>query len=164
MDVITNVSIYAGIAEEACTRMRESLANNRHPKPDGARGFVLTWDPTSSSFKDAMIVVVFSYMFIEAACFVANMRREGRVRAISEDRKDPEIRLRNLGADSVLVDRVKTYREMRRKLVHEKAVELSAIGSEQRIKAQDFAEEAIALMRDVSALLMPYLKAPKTTT
>jgi hypothetical protein len=164
MDILTNVGIYAAIAEESYTRMQESLANNRRPKQGGEGGFVLTWDPTASSFKDAMIAVVFAYMFIEAACFVANLRRGGRAKAKSEDGENPEIRVKNLGGDSALVDRVRTYREMRRKLVHEKAAELSAIGSLQRIRAQDLAEEAIAVMRDVSALLMPYLKLPMTTT
>lgn len=154
MDIISNVGIYAAIAEEAFARMQEATATNRRPKPDGSPGFVITFDPCSPSFKDAMVATVFAYMFLEGACWIANLRREGAAKAKREDSKsDLEIRLRNLGADDALVGRAKKLREDRRQLVHEKAIELSAIGSGPWIKAQDLATEAIGVMRDVIALL-----------
>ena len=58
--IYTNVSTYRAIAIEAFEAMRELVGSGRRPKEDGAPGWILQFDPNQKSFKQAMVVIVFT--------------------------------------------------------------------------------------------------------
>ncbi len=64
--IFTNVSIYKAIAEEAHDEMTRLLESSRRPKPDGSKGWIITYDPKHNSFKKATISIVFTGMWFEA--------------------------------------------------------------------------------------------------
>ena len=53
--------------------------------------------------------------------------------------------------DQALLDRIKDFRNSRKSLVHEKAAPFAEIGNEPIHYAQQEAESAIHLMRDIQA-------------
>lgn len=64
--VITNVFIYKAIAIGAHLEMHELINAGRRPKVDGSPGWIITYDPEHRSFKQAMISIVFTGMWLEA--------------------------------------------------------------------------------------------------
>ena len=64
--VVTNVSTYRAIATEAFEAMRGLVESGRWPKEDGSPGWILKFDPDQKSFKQAMIAIVFTGMWLEA--------------------------------------------------------------------------------------------------
>ena len=60
--VFSNVSIYKEIVEEAYSKMCFLSDEGKTPKDDGSGGYIIKYDPTHSSFKQSMVVVVFTGM------------------------------------------------------------------------------------------------------
>lgn len=147
--VVTNVSIYKAIAEEAYAQVAEAAKKDRTPKPDGS-GYILRYDPEYRSFKNSMIAVVFTGMWLEALTHLLIVRDHGEDKYREYDRKSYEDKLRLLGIkDEALLSQVAQFRTTRKELVHEKAYFDSGT-----IKtAQKEAEVAHGILRKVEAVL-----------
>ena len=120
--VITNISIYKAIAEEAHQKMRELIDGGRRPKPDGSAGWVITYDPSQNSFKQSMIAIVFTGMWLEAFLHLQIVQKYGEQKFKEYDFKSYEEKLQLLGcSDQQIIDRATRFRKTRKALVHEKA-------------------------------------------
>ena len=120
--VITNISIYKIIAEEAHQKMRELIDAGRRQKTDGSQGWVITYDPTQGSFKQAMISIVFTGMWLEAMLHLLIIQEYGEQKFKEYDFKPYEEKLKLLGcSDQQIIDRATRFRKVRKELVHEKA-------------------------------------------
>jgi hypothetical protein len=119
--VVTNLATYKAIAEEAYTQMVKANESSRTPRSDGA-GWIIRYDPEQASFKSAMIVVVFTGMWLEALMHMLIMREHGEAKYHEYDRKSYEQKLQVLGVmDKTLLSKVERFRLTRKELVHEKA-------------------------------------------
>ena len=120
--VITNVEVYRAIADEAYQEMAQLLKAGRRPKEDGSPGWIITFDPNQTSFKRAMISIVFTGMWLDALMHLLIVRDHGEDKFKVYDRKWYEEKLTLLGCqEQGLLRRVKKFRESRKSLVHEKA-------------------------------------------
>ena len=150
MEILSNVDVFWSIAEEAHAAMRADLAESMTPKPNGEPGHIIRWDPDRRSFKNAMITIAFAGMYLDAALYIFLQRRLGRADALKIDRLPHEERLQRLGVtDPAIHSRVREFREARKDLVHEKAVQMGELGGHSMHTAQDSADMAMALIRDV---------------
>ena len=154
MGITSNIDVYWSIADEAHRAIHTDLEASRSPRPDGEPGYVIRWDPDRRSFKNAMIAIVFAGMFLDALLYIALQRRFGRAEALKVDRLPHEERLKILGiTDSVVLGRVQEFREARKDLVHEKAVEIADIGGQVMRTAQNSADSAMEVIREIRGLL-----------
>ncbi|MDG4576323.1 MAG: hypothetical protein P9C36_08430 [Defluviicoccus sp.] len=120
--MLTNIAVYKQIADEAHKKMLEAQEAGCRPKPDGSAGSVLAYDPNRTSFKHAIISVVFTGMWLEALMHQLIVKRYGKERYKDYDPKSYEEKLTLLGCcDELLLGRVKKFRNARKMLVHEKA-------------------------------------------
>jgi len=120
--VITNISIYKAIAEEAYQNMVELMDAGRRLKPDGSTGWIITFDPKQTSFKQSMISIVFTGIWLEALMHLLIVRKFGKSKFKEYDFKSYEDKLQLLGcSDQELLERVSRFRKTRKSLVHEKA-------------------------------------------
>lgn len=120
--VITNISVYKAIAKDAHQKMLKSIESGRRPKPDGSPGWVISLDPSQSSFKQAMIVIVFTGMWLEALMHLLIVRDHGKKIFEEYDFKSYEEKLRLIGVlDETILSRTTRFRKTRKALVHEKA-------------------------------------------
>src|SRR5205085_495862 len=76
--VITNLSVYLAIAEEAAAESTRLLEAHRRPKPDGQPGYILSLDPERKSFKQSLIAIAFAGMYLEALLSLAGRSRWGK--------------------------------------------------------------------------------------
>jgi|GEM_PF-2020663 len=119
---MTNISTYKAIALEAHKSMCEYLEEGRWPKEDGGPGWIKTFDPDQKCFKQAMITIVFTGMWLEALLHLLIVRNHGLEKFAEYDFKSYEEKLRLLGcSEQGLLDVVKRFRKSRKELVHEKA-------------------------------------------
>lgn len=154
MEIITNIDVYWSIAEEAHAAMQADLTELMTPKPNDEPGYIIRWDPGRRSFKNAMVAIVFAGMYLDALLYITLQRRLGRPDALKVDRSSHEERLERLGVtDPAILDRVREFREARKDLVHEKAVQLADLGGQAMHTAQDAADSAMSLMWDIRVLL-----------
>jgi hypothetical protein len=101
-----------------------------------------------------MITIAFAGMYLEALLYIALQKRLGRRDALRIDRSPYEERLKTLGiTDADLHNRIKAFREARRDLVHEKAIEIADAGDQAMHVAQDTADSAMSLLQDIRGLL-----------
>jgi hypothetical protein len=123
--VITNFKIYKAIADEAYKKMVELMEDGRRPKPDGSDGWILTYDPNHTSFKQAMISIVFTGMWLDASMHLLLVKKYGKKEVIEKkhDFKKYEEKLKLLGCtDAKLIADAERFREkIRNTLVHEEA-------------------------------------------
>jgi hypothetical protein len=142
--VITNISVYKAIAEEAHHKMRELIDAGRRPKPDGSAGWVITYDPSQNSFKQSMIVIVFTGIWLEAMLHLLILQKHGEKKFKEYDRKKTyEEKLQLLGClDQQVINRVARFRKTRKALVHEKA----HFNNGEIRRAQDEAENAFEIL------------------
>lgn len=118
----TNVEIYKTIADEAYRKMVQSIETGRRPKPDGSAGWIITYDPEHTSFKQAMISLVFTGIWLEAMLHLLIIRAYGKEKFKEYDFKSYEEKLKLVGCtDEGLMNSVSRFREARKALVHEKA-------------------------------------------
>jgi hypothetical protein len=119
--VITNISIYKAIAEDAFENTIEAEKQQRTPKADGT-GWIIKYDPNHVSFKNSIISVVFTGMWLEALTHLLIVQKFGEKKFREYDFKSNEEKLKLLGiSDGGLLEKVKRFRETRKELVHEKA-------------------------------------------
>lgn len=120
--IATNVEIYLQIAEEAFESMEKAFEGGRRKRADG-EGWIITLDPTHRSFKSAIIYITFSGMWLEAKLHLTVSQRYGKTAAKKVDRRDYESKLELLGLlDADLRSKLKDFRDLRRELMHEKAL------------------------------------------
>ncbi|MDQ5985882.1 MAG: hypothetical protein CSYNP_01599 [Syntrophus sp. SKADARSKE-3] len=118
----TNVDIYWGIADEAYNKMRQAIEAGRRPKSDGSPGWIITYDPEQTSFKQAMISVVFTAMWFEATMHLHIVKAYGKSKFKTYDHKPYEDKLKLLGCTDVeLLKLAARFQKARKLLVHEKA-------------------------------------------
>jgi hypothetical protein len=170
--LITNVSLFRIMAEEAATKSLESLNAHRTPKPNGEPGFILRGD-NRVSFKQALIAIAFSGIYLEALLAIATReaRRTGR-RHVSKAKEKPRYdgKLKALGVkDHGLLKAAHHFNDVRDDLIHEKPVELStlpgAVNVLPHVKsfvAQNEAQKAISLINQVTLALRPVHGEGKT--
>lgn len=118
----TNVGIFKAIAEEAYEEMNLGIEAGRRPAPDG-RGWIKSYDPTQATFKQAMVSIVFTGLWLEAMLHLWIVREFDERTFEQYDRtKTYEEKLKLLGfEDEDVFQRVARFRKTRRELVHEKA-------------------------------------------
>ena len=105
--IISNISIYRAIATEAHQIMQAAGPG---------------YDPDRVSFKQAMIVIVFTGMWLEALLHLLIVRKYGKEKYKLYDRKSYEEKLLLLGNyENNILDSVSRFRKARKELVHEKA-------------------------------------------
>lgn len=120
--VITNISVYKAIADEAHQKMHELMDAGRRPKPDGSDCWIITFDPSQNSFKQSMIAIVFTGMWFEALMHLLIVRAYGEQKFKEYDFKSYEEKLRLVGcSEQEVIDRMTRFRMTRKALVHEKA-------------------------------------------
>jgi len=147
--VITNISTYKAIAEDAYESIIEADNRQRTPKPDGS-GWIIQYDPNHLSFKNSMIAVVFTGMWLEALTHLQIIKKFGEDKFREYDFKSYEEKLNLLGvSDSDLLAKVKRFRETRKELVHEK----SNLDDGTIKTAQEEARLAHEIMVDITAKL-----------
>jgi hypothetical protein len=144
----TNVSIYRAIAVEAHEKMHESLVAGRRPRADG--GWIMTYDPTHTSFKHACIAIAFTGMWLEAAIHLAIVREHGVGKARRHDGQSYEDKLQFLRVtDRGVIGRARRLRLARNELAHEKA----HLNNRQVRIAQREADSAHELLVDLRDLV-----------
>jgi len=118
----SNVSMYKEIVEEAFSSMRSLIEEGRSPKNDGSGGYVIKYDPSHKSFKQSMIVVVFTGMWLEAKLHQDIISKFDEATFKKYDFKSYRDKLVLLGiTDSEYLGKVDSFKGTRKELVHEKA-------------------------------------------
>lgn len=141
--VITNISIYKSIAEEAYQNMVELMDSGRRPKLDGSAGWIITFDSKQTCFKQSIISIVFTGIWLEALMHLHIVRKYGKIKFKEYDFKSYEEKLQLLGcSEKELLERVSRFRKTRKSLVHEKA----HFDDGEIKRAQDEAENAHAML------------------
>ncbi|MCR4291092.1 MAG: hypothetical protein NUV86_12625 [Candidatus Scalindua sp.] len=145
--VISNISVYKAISEEAYLEMVELQENGRSPKPDGGEGWVVKHDPQQSSFKQAMISIVFTGMWLEAFFHHEIIKQKSKKQFKKHSKKSYKEKLELIGInESDILDRVDSFQKTRNELVHEKAFS----GKNEIKLAQDEAKHAYEIIEYVS--------------
>ncbi len=118
----SNISVYKSIAEDSFLKMKEYTDSNRSPKSDGSEGWVIKYDPRQNSFKQAMISLVFTGMWLESLLHQKIIQMFGEEKFKEYDFKPYEEKLKLLGInDSSVIECAERFRKCRKELVHEKA-------------------------------------------
>lgn len=149
--VLTNRRVYLSIAREAFRKSQDAFKENHKPNSSGT-GFINTYDPQQTSFKQALIAEAFAAMYLEALLWSAGCARFGEGRYTKIDGKPYEKRLVHFGiTEPAILEAAKRFRECRNELVHEKA------GPNDKTirEAQDESAHAIAFIEQVAKLLGP---------
>lgn len=145
--VISNISVYKAISEEAYLRMRELIDTGRSRKPDGSEGWVIKYDPEQKSFKQSMISIVFMGIWLEALLHLKIVSKFNVKKFKDYDHKTYEEKLKLLGFDDVdQLKMVEKFRKCRKALVHEKA----HLDVDEMKVAQEEAENASNLLEAIS--------------
>ena len=154
MAYLSNVDVFLAIAEESHSAMTASLESGRRPKPDGS-GYIVTYDQTYTSFKQACATVAFAAMYFEALMYLLALQHRGKDAALKLDRLLYEKRLEAIGvADPTLLAMAKEFREARKELVHEKAIELGQPIDPPPRYAQAMADQAMKFLKALRAELV----------
>jgi len=152
----TNVSIYQAIAEEAYAEMVQFDNENKRPKEDESDGWIITCDSNNTSLKKAMIVIIFTGMWLDALLHIQIMERCGEGTFKRLGRRKYEDKLKFLGVtDIALLTNVKKFRATRNELVHEKAFLDNA-----QIK---IAQKEARLANEIMSQLQPFFCRNKAT-
>jgi hypothetical protein len=127
--------------------MRELDEAGRSPKPDGSKGWIKKYDPEQKSFKQAMISIVFTGMWLEALMHLKIIQKFNEKKFKKYDFKSYKEKLNLLGCDDEnILKRVEIFRKCRKELVHEKAY----FDTGEIKRAQGEAENARQLLLSVS--------------
>ena len=103
--ILTNVGVYRSIADAAYRKVSEDMGENVRPRPDGDPGVIKAFDPEQLSFKQAMISVVFTCIWLEATLHLLIVGKHGRKCFREVDKVPYETKLHLLGcrnAESVV--------------------------------------------------------------
>ena len=133
--------------------MAESLERNVRPNPDGRGNSIKRFDSDRTSFKQAMVSIVFTCIWLEATLHLLIVGRFGKNRFEELDRDTYECKLKALGCDDEdFLRRAGRLRKARKDLVHEKAhLEFNDEGkfTGELRTAQEEAKNARAVMEGV---------------
>lgn len=120
--IFTNVSTYRMIAIEVFEEMQALVESGRRPKEDGSPGWILQFDTAQKSFKRAMVVIVFTGMWLEALLHLLIVRNHGEEMFRKFDFKPYEEKIRLIGIDdNSILEAAARFRIARKELIHEKA-------------------------------------------
>ncbi|WHZ23296.1 MAG: hypothetical protein OJF47_002408 [Nitrospira sp.] len=140
---ITNVSVYKAIAISAHLKMHELTNAGRRLKDGGSPGWIITFDHEQRSFKQAMIAIVFTGMWLEAFLHLRIVRDHGLKKFKEYDFKSLADKLQLLGcSEPAIIEAAQKFQKCRKELVHEKAY----CDAGQITKAQDGADNANQLL------------------
>lgn len=152
--MLSNVDVYIAIAEEALAESQRLDAAARTPKPNSEPGYIIAWDATRSSFKQSLIAIAFSGMYLEALLYLVGVSRLGKAQYMRMERKTYEKKLSALGViDAGLLRNCERFREARNDLVHEKAVEPHELDASSLRTAQQEASHAVAFVKSAAVAL-----------
>jgi hypothetical protein len=117
----TSWPAYKEIADDAYKKMVELDETDCTPRTDG-KGWTSKYDPEHKSFKQALISIVFTAMWLEAILHILIVKYHGKKTFKDHDYDSYEKKLVFLGCDNQdLLNRVTKFRNTRRTLLHEKA-------------------------------------------
>jgi hypothetical protein len=151
---LLNAKVYRDIAEQAYEEAVRLDRSSKTPKLDGSPGYVIAFDPSRRSFKQCLIAIAFSGIYLEALLYLKGVELHGQQWKNKHGRKTYEAKLRLLGVtDDSLLHGAKRLRESRNDLVHEKALPLEEVAAEVRRKAQTEAAFAVVVIQQVSHAL-----------
>ena len=150
---ITNAHIYLTIAEEALDFMEKSSAKNRRPKPNGEPGFIITYDHQRTSFKNALIAIIFAASYLEALFYLEGTKKVSEAEYSKNiDKKTYEEKLAWFEiTDEQLLSTASRLRQARNDITHEKAK--SDTRKEVLRYAQDEARIAVAFVKQIGPIL-----------
>jgi hypothetical protein len=153
--LLSNLAIYRAIAEEANAEAQSLYVASRTPKPDGSPGAVIQYDPFRRSFKQSLIAIVFTGIYVEALLYILGTRKFGERWEKKIDRnKTYEQKLEALGVrDPELLNSATRFRLSRKDLVHEKAVPVENLQDQVMRQAQSEAAHAIEFLGKVTSAL-----------
>jgi hypothetical protein len=171
--LISNVTLFRQMAEEAAAKSLEDLNGHRTPKQDG-KGFINHPDGKRTSFKEGMIAIAFSGMCLEALIRIATRQaRDERRRFVSKSTEKGRYggKLEAVGIqDAEILAEANHFNDVRDDLIHEEplffstdpgAVNRSPKGFD--FVAQDEAQRAVKLLDRVSRALAEIYGKKKTT-
>ena len=121
--ILTNIGIYRSIVEDAYRQMAADMDENIEGVAEGSDVVVKTFDPAQLSFKQAMISVVFTCIWLEAALhllIVGKLGREAYTNEVDYSGYRAKLELLDCRDEDLLVN-VERLQQTRRELVHEKA-------------------------------------------
>lgn len=148
---ITNIRIYLEIAEEAAQTAKRLSEEGRVPKPHGEPGWVVRRDPDRRSFKQSLIAIAFAGAYLEALLGLKGRDRYDARAWKKFDRETYERKLEMLGVtEPKLLEDAKRFREARKDVMHEKAVDMDAGEAFEHRIAQVEAEHGIEFVREVT--------------
>lgn len=151
--MISNLHTYLAVAKDSLAIAEDIAASQRRPKPNGERGFIITYDREHRSFKHSLIAIVFAGIYFEALIYIEGIRRIGKAKFKKIGKSTYEDKLRAIGIDDkALLKSCKRFRQSRNDLVHEKAVEMTSLKTKLRF-AQKEARHAIAFLDHVTPML-----------
>ncbi len=118
----SNISVYKSIAEDSFLKMKEHTDSDRSPKSDDSEGWVIKYDLSQNSFKQAMISLVFTGMWLESLLHQKIIQMFGEEKFKKYDFKPYEEKLKLVGInDSSIIECAERFRKCRKELVHEKS-------------------------------------------
>jgi hypothetical protein len=115
--------VYKSIAKEAYELMKQYDEKNRRPKPNGEPGWIITYGPNQTSFKQAMISIVFTGMWLEAWLHLHIIKKIGPekwTKSIDFSSYETKLKLLEINDESI-IQLAEKFRGARKELVHEKA-------------------------------------------
>jgi len=108
--------------------MHSLMQNGRKPKPNGEPGYVLTYDPDHKSFKESLVAIIFSGIYLEALLHQLIVERKGIDEFKKVDFEIYEAKLKLLNCnDTSIINECEHYRNVRNELAHEKAYDEQTI-------------------------------------
>lgn len=120
--VLTNIRVYYKIAKEAHIAAMDALLNSKIPNPHNTNGWIITIDPEQKSFKNSLIAIVFSGIFIEALFHLMITKKNGIETFKKYDFKSYREKLVLLGCiDEKILNHSDEFQKLRKEIVHEKA-------------------------------------------
>lgn len=156
-DILSNLHIYLAIAEEANAEAQELWRKGRKPRQHGCGGFILIFDPTQRCFKQSLIAITFSAIYLEALLYLTGTKTCGEsIWRKYWDRKTYEEKLAKLGiTDPEVIESAERFRNARKDLVHEKAIFVESQNADATPPkpALDEAVFAISFIRQITQLL-----------
>lgn len=118
----SNVSTYKEIADEAYANMVRYRKDSKVPREDGSGGYVINYNLGQSAFRQSMVVIVFTGMWLEAFLHHHIVKTHDEETFKKYDRKSYRDKLILIGInDNDFLDKVDSFKNTRRELVHEKA-------------------------------------------
>jgi hypothetical protein len=127
--VISNLTLFRHMAEEAAAKSLESLNAHRTPKPNGETGFINHPDPDRVSMKQALIAIAFSGIYLEALIRIAKLdAKKMGLRFVAKAAEQGRYggKLQAVGIkDPATVEEANHFNDVRDDLIHEEPYEIS---------------------------------------